>query len=154
MTFCQIVLRIVLRRRKTFPLIVHQSSDCLQMMKSSGSQPSQLHGVNIPHSHGEVGGRGEVGRALLEPRVSSSHVDPHTAWHPEDRVQPSALCPEKQYYQCLALLSHSCCFPVQEEQVDSDTIYNSLWEDCRRLLKTGTTDLLFPFHLQEYIHKR
>lgn len=39
MTFCQIVLRIALRGRKTFPLIVHQSSDCLQMINSSGFQP-------------------------------------------------------------------------------------------------------------------
>lgn len=38
MTFCQIVLKIALRRRKRLQLIVRQSSDCLQMMKSSGSQ--------------------------------------------------------------------------------------------------------------------
>lgn len=59
MTFCQIVLRIALRRRKTFPLIVHQSSDCLQMMKSSGSQPSSCVTWTYPTATGK---RGDVVR--------------------------------------------------------------------------------------------
>lgn len=150
MTFCQIVLRIALRRRKTFPLIVHQSSDCLQMMKSSGSQPSSCMAWTYPMATGKWGHVARYEGHCQSPGRALA-MWTHT-WRGTRRTE--CVCPEKQYYQCLALLSHSHCFPVQEEQVDSDTIYNSLWEDCRRLLKTGTTDLLFPFHLQEYIHKR
>lgn len=154
MTFCQIVLRIALRRRKTFPLIVHQSSDCLQMMKSSGSQASSCIARTYRTAMGKWGDMARQEGHCRSPGWAPAMWTHTKVRHTEDRVRPSALCPGKQYYQCLALLSHSHCFPVQEEQVDSDTIYSSLWEDCRRLLKTGTTDLLFPFHLQEYIHKR
>jgi len=91
MTLCQTVLRIALRRRKMGPLIVHQSSGCLQMMKSSGSQCSSC---VVSPGHGEVRGRGKAGRALPEPRVSSGRMDPHAVRLAEDRARPSALCPE------------------------------------------------------------
>lgn len=131
------------------------SIDCSSIFRLSSNDEvlrfpaQQLCGVNVTYGHREVEGHGQAGRAL-----GSSHADPQTAWQVEDRAWLSALSPEKQYNRCLVFLSHSSCFPVQEEQVDSNTIYNALWEDCRRLLKTGTTDLLFPFHLQEYVHKR
>lgn len=55
MTFCQIVLRIALRGRKMFPLIVHQSSDCLQMINSSVFQPCISVVWMYPKTMGEWG---------------------------------------------------------------------------------------------------
>lgn len=102
------------------------SIDCSSIFRLSSNDEqlriSALHvrGVNVPQNHGVVGGCGKA------ERVSPSHADPHTAWQVEDRGHPSALCPEERYYQCLGLRSHLHWFPVQEEEVDSDTIYNSL----------------------------
>lgn len=55
MTFFQIVLRIALRGRKMFPLIVHQSSDYLQMINSSGFQPCISVVWAYPRTVGEWG---------------------------------------------------------------------------------------------------